>query len=82
MAENALVFSEENDSSSSDSIYSSSEDETSSIEIENHLLEIIIKADHARSSRNKKYEKWMNFVLSAKKAMISSEWSNLLTGNQ
>ncbi|CAI2186843.1 14678_t:CDS:2 [Funneliformis geosporum] len=83
MSKKAHVISEKNDdSSSSDSIYPSSEDEASSTEIENFILESNIKADNSRSSRNKKYEKWMNFVLNAKKAMLSSEWSNLLAAIQ
>jgi hypothetical protein len=74
------LVSEEDDSLFSDSIYSSSDDDRSSTELENHLMESVIKTDHVRF-RNKKYEKWMSSVLNAKIAMISSEWSNLLTGN-
>ncbi|CAG8636862.1 12596_t:CDS:2 [Funneliformis mosseae] len=81
-ANSHVIFEKNDDSSSSDSIYPSSEDETSSTELEHYILESNIKAVNARSPRNKKYEKWMNLVLNAKKAMLSSEWSNLLAAIQ
>jgi hypothetical protein len=74
------LVSEENDSLSSDSIYSSSDDDNNSTDLENHLMENAMKTDHVRF-RNKKYEKWMSSILNAKMAMISSDWSNLLAGN-